>query len=302
MFFFPDKMICIQWEMQETYYTLLEKYKRYIENDKIENYYDLNINVLLKNRNEFIHFLDYRVSRHYGNLTWLYFHCIYRMLYNNYDSVLDISWGICDKDGNLLNLQAMIIQYLIAHNNNQGYIDENFIFLYHEACKKGNSNAMNNLGCYYKRKKKYHTMLMYFNMAINLNNPNAMVNLGNCYKHLKKYDKMTLYYDMAIEKHKSIEAMYYYGQYYQNINFNLQNMVKYYIMAIKLGCSKSKRLLLEYCKTVEMDERNYYKYFYGDALLTFAISMIKKKIPFPPELLCNIILFEYIFSFERKDI
>ena len=62
------------------------------------------------------------------------------------------------------------------------------------AINYGNSNAMNNLGFYYKGQKNYENMMKYFQMAIDKNNCQAMYNLCCYYSKIKDHQNMIKYY------------------------------------------------------------------------------------------------------------
>jgi len=72
---------------------------------------------------------------------------------------------------------------------------------YLTAIDKGNSDAMNNLGIYYKNiEKDYDMMKKYYMKAIDKGHMNAMRNLGLYYKNIEKdYDMSKKYLSMLLK-------------------------------------------------------------------------------------------------------
>jgi TPR repeat protein len=76
-------------------------------------------------------------------------------------------------------------------------------------------------------------------MAIDKNNSSAMNNLGKYYDSIEKnYGEAIKYYKMAIDKNNS-GAMNNLGYYYENIEKNYGEAIKYYKMAVENKCSRA---------------------------------------------------------------
>ena len=115
---------------------------------------------------------------------------------------------------------------------------------YEMAVALGNSNAMNNLGQYYKNKNDIPNMLKYYEMAVALGNSHAMFHLGFYYDESKDIPNMLKYYEMAVALRHS-GAMNNLGFYYDE-NKDIPNMLKYYHMAIELKNNRAMFNLGEY--------------------------------------------------------
>jgi len=76
-------------------------------------------------------------------------------------------------------------------------------------------------------------MKKYYLMGINKGNTNAICNLGTYYKKVEKnYDEMKKYYLMAIDKGDKT-AMYNLAKYYRDIEKDHNNAAKYITMLLK---------------------------------------------------------------------
>jgi len=135
---------------------------------------------------------------------------------------------------------------------------ENMKKYYLMAIKKGNSNAMCCLGDYYKDQEDYEIMKRYYFMGIEKGDSYAMYNLGEHYSDKEDYDNMKIYYLMAIEEGDS-DAMYSLGEHYENVE-DYHNMKIYYLMAIKEGDLDAMISLGDYYKKQE-DYENMKKYY-----------------------------------------
>jgi TPR repeat protein len=141
--------------------------------------------------------------------------------------------------------------------NLYGYVDieksKEYIL---KTIEKGDIGVGNyNLALYYYDKGNYKEMKKHLLIAINEGYTDAMNELGYYYKSVEKdYNKMKHYYLMAIEK-GNIIAMNNLGYYYANIENNKKLAEKYYLMAInskldtdnhyyKLEFEKSKKYTL----------------------------------------------------------
>ena len=95
---------------------------------------------------------------------------------------------------------------------------------YLQAIELGDSNAMNNLGYYYKTiEKDYDKMKQYYLQAIELGYSDTMNNLGCHYETIEKdYDKMKQYYLKAIELGNS-SAM-------NNLDYHYENNIELFII------------------------------------------------------------------------
>ncbi len=88
--------------------TLIEKYKHYIINDKIINYYDFNFDIITNNIDKFKLFLD--EYKEYKNNTYLYFKCVYHYCKNELTIILNLTEGIVES--NIYNLIGCYYQYI----------------------------------------------------------------------------------------------------------------------------------------------------------------------------------------------
>ena len=98
------------------------------------------------------------------------------------------------------------------------------------AIEKGHSDAMNNLGNYYKNiEKDYNKMKEYYLMAIKKGNSHAMNNLGYQYQYIEKNNALALkYYYMAM-KQGNVQAMLNLG----NLFTDNEKKKKYFLMAFE---------------------------------------------------------------------
>jgi hypothetical protein len=119
---------------------------------------------------------------------------------------------------------------------------------------------MNNLGCYERMKFNYDLAKKYYLMAIEKGNSQAMNNLGCYYTYTEKnYDLAKKYFLMAIDKGYT-DAMNNLGYYYEEIEKNWSLAKKYYLMGIKKH-SYSSIIVLDhhYINNIfdNDDQRNY---------------------------------------------
>jgi TPR repeat protein len=125
---------------------------------------------------------------------------------------------------------------------------DEMIKYYLMAIEKGNSDAMYQLGYYYKNITNYDEMIKYYLMAIQKGNCDARYQLRDYYKNIENYDEIKKNYLMAIEKDNS-DAMCKLGDYYKNIK-NYDEMKKYYLMAIEKDNSYAMCQLGHYYKNI----------------------------------------------------
>ncbi len=139
-------------------------------------------------------------------------------------------------------------------------------------------NIYNLMGYYYGNiRHDYNLMKKYYIMAIELNNTEAIFAMGNYYNFIeKRYDLMKKYYIMSIELNNS-NAMHYLGHHYQFVEKKYDLMKKYYIMAIYRNNRRVAYILKEYCKTIENNEANYYKYIYYPHILILILISLRQK-------------------------
>lgn len=151
---------------------------------------------------------------------------------------------------------------------------ENMMKYYLMAIENNNSFAMYGLGYYYKEQKDYENMIKYYLITIENNNniSNAMTDLGYYYYEQKDYENMMKYYFMAIEKNNSC-AMLNLGHHYYKQNDH-ENMMKYYLMAIENNNSQAMYNLGHYYY-IQKDYENAKKYLLMD-INDYSIQIIKK--------------------------
>lgn len=107
------------------------------------------------------------------------------------------------------------------------------------AVEKGNSDAMNSLGCLFvnTNNPNIQEAIKYFKMAIEHKNVQAMKNLGSLYHFnvaYKNIPEAIKYYEMACNEGNDI-AMNNLGYLYDTENHDIRSAIKYYQMAIEKG-------------------------------------------------------------------
>ena len=195
------------------------------------------------------------------------------------------------------------------------YYNDHKIEIEHEITN-GNKNTMNYVGWFNEMQKNYDEMKKYYLMAIKKGNPNAMINLGLYYEETANdYDEMKKYYNMAIYgfysedknqncqfdvepergdrygicscnktdnvtsnvelkydnrfnicesceiRYGSILAMQHLANYYQDTEKNYDLMKKYHLMAIKIGGYDSMNSLGYYYRHIEKNYDLMKKYY-----------------------------------------
>lgn len=168
---------------------------------------------------------------------------------------------------------------------------------YYKICIKNNdSNAMNNLASYYLDNNIHDNLTVkYYLMAINLGNVIAMNNLGRYYGMKGNYTMMKEYYIMALNNRNDYSA-YRLADHYHYIEINYDLALKYYLMGVNKGNFHCRMGLMEFCKIIEGNENNYYKYIYYPKILMLIIINKRCKLFLPLELWKTIIWEEYIFN------
>ena len=99
---------------------------------------------------------------------------------------------------------------------------------YVSAFNNGIGNAYNNYGLRYKTNE--YIAPRHYEAAIKKGNVEALVNLGDYHKYKKCYDKMKKYYLMAITKN-NVRAMVNLADYLLTIDKDEEGAIKYYEMA-----------------------------------------------------------------------
>ena len=182
-------------------------------------------------------------------------------LYINHDES-----AICKSflnDGNYLNMIGLYYEHICKN--------EVKMYKYYEmAVKLGNSNAMNNLGCYYKNKNDIPNMLKYWEMAVALGHSRAMSHLGYYYNEQNDIQNMLKFYKMAVELGNST-AMGNLGCYYYKSK-DFPNMLKYWNMAVTLGDSYVMTSLGQYYNE-QKDIPNMLKYYEMAVALKYSGAM-----------------------------
>ncbi len=248
---------------------LLIQCHTYIVENKITNNYDFNLSmypiVSCGNLIRFETFLNEYEGK-YKNITWIYFKGLYYYLMNNENAMIELLSGI--NESNILNLLGYY--YLMRNNYN---LSKKYYMI---AIELNNSTSMQHLGSYYKSiDKNYYLMKKYYQMAIELDNHHAMCNLASYYRDNNNYDLMKKYYEMAI-KFNNTEAMIRMAIYYTNREINNDLAKKYYTAAYIHGHPKAKIYLNNYCRTVDGNIENFYKYIYYPNILSIIISLRRK--------------------------
>ncbi len=120
-------------------------------------------------------------------------------------------------------------------------------------------------------------MKKYYLTAIDKGNSDAMNNLGLYYKHIEKdYDMMKKYYMMAVDK-GHIGAMRNLGFYYMNIENNPDMSKKYLSMLLKSANIKKE---CDVCYEQEHKEMYYTKCNIHFICVDCSIKLIDKPCPF----------------------
>ncbi len=211
--------------------------------------------------------------KEYNNNTYLYFKCFYHYCKKEYDIMLKLANDVVEP-----NIYHLIGRYY-------RYIEYDFASMkkyYLMAIELNNAESMCGLGNYYHFiEMNFDLMKKYYLMAIELGYPYGMFYLGYYYYITEQnYNKMKEYFHMAI-KFNNIYAMHMLGLYYY-VEKNYELMKKYYIMSIELNNKTSILNFKDYCKYIENDETNYYKYIYYPRILMliliFQRQNNKKKI------------------------
>jgi hypothetical protein len=108
--------------------------------------------------------------------------------------------------------------------------------------------------------------------------------LAEHYKSINNIDEMVKYYLMAIDRGDT-ESMRGFAEYYKNIN-NIDEMVKYYLMAMDRGDIESKEQLFDYYKdTNQPNEMVKYMSSFDDVILDDTLKNALLNMKILPELL-----------------
>lgn len=104
---------------------------------------------------------------------------------------------------------------------------------YQKAARHGHIKAMKRLADFYQRQRKYVKMIKYYQLAINKDDPYSMLCLGIYYKNSGDYENMKNCFVKAINKGDE-HAMHELGLFYDDTPEH-SNAEKYYLMAIEKG-------------------------------------------------------------------
>ena len=121
------------------------------------------------------------------------------------------------------NKRQFIVDWIKEHNYSEVEFSDLDLNAIYELYKNDtitpviDGNTYFHFDRYYRHIMNYPEMKKYYQMAIQINNSDAMCNLGVYYKEVEKdYTEMKKYYQMAIQLNNSC-AMNYLGNYYRNI-------------------------------------------------------------------------------------
>ena len=152
----------------------------------------------------------------------------YNVIFNKeYEELFDIIIQIFNNKMNLdnydlSNSKILNILGIYYEKVEKDYVQT--IKYYRMAINLGNTDAMNNLACYYKKEKDYVQAIQYYQMASELDNTNAMCNLARYYNEKENYVQAIQYYQMAIKLGNST-AM-------NNLAYHYEKKEKDYVQAI----------------------------------------------------------------------
>ena len=112
--------------------------------------------------------------------------------------------------------------------------------------ENGNKHSSNNLGHFYEiTSKDYNLMKVYYKKAIKQGSMDACINLGNYYWGKKEYEKAYQCYYIGVNYNSNF-CMARLGDYYKNINVNEDLMLDYYHKAVKNGNNEVYVDLIKY--------------------------------------------------------
>lgn len=203
-------------------------YTKLDENDLKIIFYLYHDNIICADNNK----LSNQVLRNYGH--YYKFRKDYTNMIKYYLIAID------NLDSSSMNSLGLYYMQVEDYTNMMKY--------YQMAISNGDLCAANNLAIYYQKIKDHDNILKYYQMAIEQNNITAMFNLGYYYYKLKNYDMMLKYYQMAVDG-KNIYAIKNLAHYYYNIEKDLPNAIKYYLMAIQNGDIISKEVMKKIFKS-----------------------------------------------------
>ena len=125
------------------------------------------------------------------------------------------------------------------------------LYYYNKSVESLNSDAMYDLGNFYKEHGKYEKMKKMYKLSYECNNVYGLLLLAYYYKQIKKYKKMIQYYIIAI-KWNNTNAMLNLGVFYYEIG-DFKNMEKYYKMALFNGNKMAIYNLMNYYQEKGLD-------------------------------------------------
>ncbi len=247
---------------------LIAKYKKYIDDNYIPNNHCLDAALCFAEENRYIYetFLDECNQK--KNKTYYYFKAVYYFSIQEYEKVILLG----DSYGGS-HMYYMIGLYYDS-------IIEDFILMkkyYDMAIELDNTEAMLNIAHYYQDYENNYELRKAYNlMGAKLNNPHAMVNLAMGYRYEERnYDLMKKYLLMAIEFgcHDVINNL---ADYYMEEEKNYTLAKKYYAMAIDAYTIYPNDIRFKkYCREIEKDEQNFYRYIYFPRILSLILISIR---------------------------